>query len=332
MGRFFFPLTPPGSISMLENSKILVTGGAGFIGSHIATKLSEITTNEVTIFDIFTTVHQENIAHLTDRSNVSILRVDVRDGKAVKDHMTGIDYIFHLAALVSVPQSIAEPVQTFEHNITGTINILQAAREHHVKKVILSSSAAAYGDEPTLPKLETMPTMPKTPYAVSKITGEQLCRIFNEIYNTPTVALRYFNVFGPRQDPNSEYAAVVPKFISKATNNEPPIIFGDGEQTRDMIFVDDVVNANIRAALSDSANGEIFNIATGKPITINVLANMIIELSENQLDLEYRPPRPGDILHSYANITKAKTLLDWSPKTELRDALVNTFKFFKSKN
>lgn len=316
---------------MIENCNILVTGGAGFIGSHIATRLAEA--NKVIIFDIFTTGRKRNVAHLQDNPNVKILLIDIRDrDPLVKYSDGGFDYIFHLAAISSVPQSIEDPIATNDHNINGTLNILHAAEQLEGCKVIFSSSASVYGDEPTLPKLETMLTTPKSPYAVTKIGCEQYCRMYSELYDLPTVSLRYFNVFGPNQDPRSEYAAVVPKFMELVRQGKAPTIFGDGEQLRDFIYVADVVDANIQAALSEKANGETFNIASGKPISINQLANIIIDLSGNTLEPEYMPPRPGDIKNSYADISKAKRLLDWQPKTEIRNGLNLTYDFFKKQN
>ncbi len=315
---------------MLKNSKILITGGAGFIGSHIATKLAE--DNEIVIFDIFSTGKQENIAHLEQNKNVKIIKVDVRNKEEVNKYMNmGFDYIFHLAAQPSVPQSVMDPQETVDHNINGTLTILQAAVEHGKPKVILSSSAAVYGDDPTLPKRESMQTKPISPYAITKIAGEQFCQAFYELFNLPTVSLRYFNVFGPRQDPNSDYAAVVPKFIERITSGKSPIIFGDGNQSRDFIYIDDVVDANIQAALSNNANGKIFNIAHGKSTTVNELAKIIITFGDaTNLEPEYQPPRPGDIIHSYADISEAKSFLNWAPKTDIQDGLKKTYEFFKN--
>lgn len=314
----------------IEDCNILVTGGAGFIGSHIATKLAE--NNEVVIFDIFTTGHKHNIAHLQDKPNVKILLIDVRDkDPLVKYSSDGFDYIFHLAAQPSVQASIDDPIYTMENNVTGTLNVLQAAKELEECKVIFSSSAAVYGDAPQLPKRESMNTMPKSPYAVTKITGEQFCQVFNDLFELPAVALRYFNVFGPFQDPKSEYASVVPKFIERALVNKPPVIFGDGEQSRDFIYVEDVVEANIKAAESDKANGEIINIACGKSTSINELVDMIGEIAgKKNLKPKYKPARSGDIKHSIADISKAKSLLGWKPNTKIDDGLERTFEFFKN--
>jgi UDP-glucose 4-epimerase len=313
---------------MLKNCRVLITGGAGFIGSHIATRLAN--DNEVLIYDNFSSGRQENIEHLMDNANVKVLREDIRDKTTLEKHMNEVDYVFHLAAVASVPESIAEPIKTNEVNITGTLNILKTAHELGVKKVVFSSSAAVYGDEPTLPKIETMPTMPMSPYAVTKISGEDYLRVFYENFKLPTVSLRYFNVFGPRQDPKSSYATVVPKFIEFVMNNKPPVIFGDGGQTRDFIYVDDVVDANITAALNDNANGKIFNIAGGSGITINELAEMIIQLSGNDLSTLHEPERLGDIKYSYADITKARTELGWEPKKAIADGLKTTFDYFKN--
>ncbi len=244
--------------------------------------------------------------------------------------MAEIDYVFHLAALVSVPLSIDEPKKTKEINKTGTLNILEAARKFFVKKVVFSSSAAVYGDDPTLPKVESIPTLPKSPYAETKIAGENYCIKFYHDYGLGATALRYFNVFGPRQDPTSQYAAVVPKFIERVVANLPPIIYGDGQQTRDFIFVDDVVDANIAAAKSKKADGEIFNIASGTIITVNELAKIITKLAGNELEPIYKPVRAGDIKHSYADISKAKSALTWKPETNLTDGLKQAYEFFRT--
>jgi UDP-glucose 4-epimerase len=313
----------------IKNKNILITGGAGFIGSHLASRLAD--DNKLVIFDIYTTGRRKNIEHLFEHDNVKVLLIDIRDpDPLVKYTEDGFDYIFHLAAQSSVPMSIDDPVGTTENNIGGTQNILEAAKENGGIKVIFSSSAAVYGDDPKLPKLEEMKPQPKTPYAVSKIAGEQFCQVYYEIYDIPTVSLRYFNVFGPKQDPNSEYAAVVPKFIEHVINGKPPTIFGDGEQSRDFIYVDDVVDANIQAALSKKANGEVFNIAQGKGTTINELAETIAEIGESSMIPIYKPERPGDIKHSYANISWAKKLLSWKPKTKLKDGLMWTYDHFKT--
>lgn len=315
----------------IEGCNILITGGAGFIGSHIASRLAKA--NEVVIFDIFTTGHKQNLAHLQDKPNVKILLIDVRDkDPMVKYSAEGFDYIFHLAAQPNVQMSIDDPIYTMENNITGTLNVLQAAKELGGCKVIFSSSAAVYGDAPELPKRESMPTMPKSPYAVTKITGEQFCEVFNELFDVPAVALRYFNVFGPNQDPNSEYASVVPKFIECALENKPPVIFGDGEQSRDFVYVEDIVDANIKAAEADKANGEIINIACGKSTSINELVEKITKIARSDdIEPDYRPARAGDIRHSIADISKAKSLLGWKPKSELSPGLKRTFNYFKNR-
>ena len=312
---------------MLSNRKIMLTGGAGFIGSYLAGEL--VQANEVIIYDNFSTGKKENIAAFENSSNLEVLQHDIRDKDTLAKHMSGVDFVFHLAALASVPLSIAEPKLTHEINVTGTQNVLEAALENHVKKVIFSSSAAVYGDDPTLPKLETMPTQARSPYAESKIAGEDLCRKFHHEHGLPTVALRYFNVFGPNQDPSSQYAAVVPKFIECVKTGKPPIIFDTGEQSRDFIYISDVAAANIQPAMSDGAIGEIFNIALGVGTTVNRLAKMIISMgADPSIEPEHRPPRQGDIKHSYADISKAKAKLGWEPKVKIEKALKLTYDSF----
>jgi UDP-glucose 4-epimerase len=317
---------------MIKNCNVLVTGGAGFIGSHLATRLAEA--NKVVIFDIFTTGRRSNIEHLQDNPNVKILLIDVRDKDPLMKYSSeGFDYIFHLAAQASVPLSIEDPIYTTDNNITGTLNILQSAKDLGGCKVIFSSSSAVYGDAPQLPKHEGMPTLPKSPYAVTKISGEQYCRVFYELYNLPTVTLRYFNVYGPNQDPNSQYAAVVPNFIQSYLENQPPVIYGDGEQSRDLVYVQDVVDANLAAAESEKANGEIINIASGKSMTVNLLAEKLGSIARlKELTPVHKSPREGDIRHSYADISKAKELLNWTPSIEIDKGLGDTFKFFRSKH
>jgi UDP-glucose 4-epimerase len=236
------------------------------------------------------------------------------------------NYVFHQAAIPSVPRSINDPKASHEVNVTGTLNVLLAARDNSIKKVIYASSSSVYGDTPTLPKVEDMIPNPQSPYAVTKLTGEYYCQIFRQVYNIPTVCLRYFNVYGPKQDPESQYAAVVPKFITSVINGQSPIIFGDGEQSRDFTYIKDVTEANILAAESDAIG--IFNIGNGKSITINQLAELTINLLSNYgINPIHEEPRPGDIKDSLADITRAKTF-GYSPKYDLGKGLYETIRSF----
>ena len=300
---------------MLKGKRIVVTGGAGFIGSHIVDAL--IPENDVTVLDDFSSGRMENLlgaaGHRIVRGSVtrpSQLRLVFRDA----------DVVFHLAARPSVPASVADPRGSSRVNLDGTLNVLEAARDAGVKKVVFSSSCAVYGDA-SPPVKETAIPRPKSPYAIQKLAAEHYCQNFHELYGLGTVCLRYFNVFGPRQDPGSQYAAVVPVFFRDLVQNGNVTIFGDGRQTRDFIFVDDVVRANILAAEKKDAEGAVLNIATGKGTGVNTLAKVIAGLSERPLVVKKAPPREGDITYSYADISWAKKFLGFRPATTLSAGL-----------
>jgi UDP-glucose 4-epimerase len=307
--------------------KILVTGGAGFIASHLAEKLAD--NNEVTIIDDLSTGKIENLEELIKRKNVKFIKGSITDYNLLQNEMKYMDYVFHQAALPSVPRSIKDPIISNEANVTGTLNVLTAAKDSGIKKVICASSSSVYGDTPTLPKSENMPVNPLSPYAVTKATGEFYCKVFQDIYGIKTASLRYFNVFGPRQDPNSQYAAVIPKFINAIMNNEPPVIFGDGEQSRDFSYIKHVVDANILACESDKTG--IFNIACGRRITINQLVDMINEILGKNIEPVYKEPRPGDIKHSLADISRARTF-GYKPETDFKEELKETIRWFSNGN
>jgi UDP-glucose 4-epimerase len=305
--------------------KYIVTGGAGFIGSHIAEYLS-VNGHEVIIFDNLFTGKKHNIRHLPKKS-VTFVEGSVTDIRALNKIASGADGIFHEGAIVSVPRSLKNPLATNEANVQGTLNVLIAARDAGVRKVVFASSSSVYGDTPVLPKQEDMKPRPISPYAVSKLAGEYYCRVFSSAYNLPTVCLRYFNVFGPRQDPASEYAAVIPKFITRTLKDQPPLIYGDGEQSRDFTFVSDVVQANIHA-MEEDVEG-IFNIAYGEQHTLNELASTIMALTGKRMKPVYEAARPGDILHSLADITAAQTQLKYSPKYTFKSGLEETVSWFR---
>jgi len=288
----------------VENKKVVVTGGGGFIGSNLAEGLA--TNNDVVIIDDLSTGRIDNIAGLIKNNNVSFIHDSILNLTILEDTFNGADYVFHEAALGSVPRSIEDPLSTNQVNITGTLNLLIAAMHNSVKKVIIASSSAVYGETPSLPKKEEMPPNPKSPYALTKLVDEYYCELFSQIYGLPTVCLRYFNVYGPRQDPDSQYAAVIPSFISRVLRNKPPVIYGDGEQTRDLTYVEDVVKANILAAESDASG--VFNVGTGESISINGLARIIISTIGKNLKPEYQPARPGDVRDSLADVTRARTI------------------------
>lgn len=312
------------------NSKaVAVTGGAGFIGSHLAEGLLK-RRYKVIILDDLSTGKLENIRMLIkgeeSRNSVEFVHGSITDLPLLKKVFQGIDYVFHQAAIPSVPRSIENPGATHEANITGTLNVLLAARDNGVKKVIYASSSSVYGDTPTLPKKEDMSPNPQSPYAITKLAGEYYCQVFHQVYGLPTVCLRYFNVYGPRQDPNSQYAAVIPRFIRKVLDNRPPIIFGDGEQTRDFTYIKDVVDANILAAESDATG--VYNIGRGERVSINRLAELVIKLVGNSVKLVHEEPRPGDIKHSLADISKARQF-GYNSKYNLEEGLRETIGSFK---
>ncbi len=309
----------------MKNQRVMVTGGAGFIGSNLAEELAR--ENEIVILDNLSTGRMENIKELLKMDNVRFIHGSITDLELLQRSFNGIDYVFHQAALASVPRSIQNPIGSNEANITGTLNVLTAARDSGIKKVVYASSSSVYGDTPTLPKKEDMPVNPLSPYAVTKVTGEFYCKVFQDIYGLRTISLRYFNVFGPRQDPNSQYAAVIPKFINAILNDKPPVIYGDGEQSRDFTFVKHVVDANILACESNM-NG-VFNIACGKRITINQLVEMINEILGKSIEPVYTEPRSGDIKHSLADISRAKSF-GYNPDSNFKDGLKETIRWFKN--
>lgn len=306
----------------MKNKNVIVTGGMGFIGSHLTERLLE--DNEVTVIDNESTGKIENIRHLLDHKNLTVVKGSIVD-LDLTEIFKGKDYIFHLAAIPSVPRSVKDPFRSNEANVTGTLNVLIAAKNAGIKKVIFSSSSSVYGDTPILPKREDMPINPMSPYAITKATGEMYCRVFEELYRLPTVCLRYFNVFGPRQDPNSQYTAVIPKFIIAILNDESPVIYGDGEQSRDFTFVKHVVDANILSCESDKTG--IFNIACGRRITVNELANLINEIFGKDIKTEHINLRPGDIKHSLAEISKAKEF-GYNPIGNFKTELKTVIKWF----
>jgi len=265
---------------MKQNKKVVITGGAGFIGSHLADELAR-RGYKVTIIDDLSTGKIENMASLLGTGSVEFIRGSVTDLPLLQELFQGVDYVFHQAAVASVPQSIETPLVSNDVNVSGTLKVLLAARDNGVRKVIYASSSSIYGDDTALPQKEDSLPGPQSPYAVSKLAGEYYCRVFQEVYGLPTVCLRYFNVYGPRCEPDSQYAAVIPRFISRVSRGEPPIIYGDGEQTRDFVFVNDIVEANILAAQTDVSG--IFNVGNGESITINQLAELVITFIGNSL-------------------------------------------------
>ena len=301
-------------------SRYLITGGAGFIGSHIAAALLG-RGESVRIFDNFSTGRAANLASFGDQ--VEVVDGDLRNLAAVREAMAGVEVVFHEGALASVPRSIADPIAALESNVNGTQHVLYAAREAHVRRVVYASSSSLYGNTPTLPKREEMPTNPMSPYAIHKLAGEQLCLAYYRIFGLETVALRYFNIFGPRQDPLSEYAAVIPRFLTAVLDGRRPVVFGDGEQTRDFTYVDNAVQANLLAAEASEAPGHAMNIGYGERISLNETLCLIGELVGREVEAEYQAARPGDVHDSLADITLAHRLLGYTPTVSFRTGLAH---------
>jgi nucleoside-diphosphate-sugar epimerase len=309
-------------------SCVLVTGGAGFIGSHLVDALLA-RGDEVVVLDNFSTGRAENLAHVQDR--IRFIEASIVDLGACRKAMEGADLVLHQAALGSVPRSVADPVTTHDVNLTGTLNILVAAREAGVRRVVYAASSSAYGNTDELPKREEMAPRPLSPYAVSKLAGEEYCAAFHASYGLPTVALRYFNVFGPRQDPGSRYAAVIPLFIAAAHANRAPTINGDGEQSRDFSYVDNVVQANLRACdAPPEAWGRVFNIGCGARISINDLWRQICALTGTTVEASYGKPRRGDVRDSLAALDHARNLLGYEPEIGLEEGLRRTVQAFSA--
>lgn len=306
----------------------LVTGGAGFIGSHIAQTLIERGAR-VRVIDNLSTGHRENIEEIG--GDVDFIHADLNDEAALRRALEDVEVVFHEAALPSVPRSVENPQATHEACVNATFNLLVAAKNAGVRRLVYAASSSAYGDQPTLPKQEDMPPAPRSPYAAAKLFGEYYCQVFTRCYNFETVALRYFNVFGPRQDPSSMYSGVISRFIAATLKNETPIIFGDGEQSRDFTFVSNVVEANLRAAESAQAVGHTINAATNQRITLNELLRVIRRLADKPVDapVDYRPPRAGDVKHSLADITRARELLGYAPRVGLEEGLKLTMDWWK---
>ena len=309
----------------MKGKNVVVTGGAGFIGSNLVRALAG--ENEVIVIDDLSTGNPENIRGLIDNQSIMFVEGSITDLDLLNKTFKNVDYVFHEAAVPSVPRSVKDPIESNYTNVNGTLNILVAARDSGVEKVVYASSSSVYGDTPVLPKKEDMKPSPLSPYAVSKLVGEYYCQVFTEVYGLSTASLRYFNVYGPRQDPLSEYAAVIPIFISQVLNDDCPVIFGDGSQTRDFTFIRDVVNVNI-LAMKSKVSG-VFNIAGGKRISINELAKLVMKIIGRNLDIVYEDPRPGDIMHSLADISKAKEKLGYKPRFDLTKGLEETLKWFQ---
>ncbi|MBA2735630.1 MAG: SDR family oxidoreductase [Pyrinomonadaceae bacterium] len=312
----------------MKTETFLVTGGAGFIGSNIADELIR-QGGKVKILDNFITGFQENLDEI--KGDFEFIKGDLNDGETLKKAVEGVEIVFHEAALPSVPRSVENPLETHEACVNGTFNLLLAAKEAKVRRVIYAASSSAYGDQPTLPKIETMNPEPLSPYAAAKLMGEYYCQVFSRVYGLETLCLRYFNVFGPRQNPSSMYSGVISRFIDSLLKNEPPVIYGDGEQSRDFTFIANVVDANIKAAQTDKGIGEVMNAANGERVTLNELLEVLKEITgKPDVTADYQPERKGDVKHSQCSNARAVEWLDYKKIVGLEEGLRKTIDWWKS--
>ena len=312
---------------MALSSITLVTGGAGFIGSHIAGALAERGA-KVRIIDNLSTGYEKNVEAFG--SKVDFMHADVGDERALKTALSDVELVFHEAAIPSVPRSVERPSETHQASVDATFKLLLAARDHKVRRVIYAASSSAYGDQPELPKREDMRPAPLSPYAVAKLVGEYYCQVFTRVYGLETVSLRYFNVFGPRQDPTSQYSGVISRFMSALTTGDRPVIYGDGEHSRDFTYIANVIDANLRAAESTAAVGEIINIANGHRTTLNeLLETMKTVTGRSDVKARHEPPRAGDVRDSLADLTRAHALLGYQPRVSLEEGLRLTFDWWQ---
>jgi nucleoside-diphosphate-sugar epimerase len=308
-------------------SKYLVTGGAGFLGSHVVEALLA-SGEKVAVFDDFSTGSKRNVADWPAK-DVKVIEGDVRDAKALVKAAKGCDYLLHFAAVPGVPASVADPARSLEVNVGGTIHALLAAREAKVKRVIYASSAAVYGESPVLPKEETMLPTPYSPYGAAALAGEDLARVFYTTYRLETVCLRYFNLYGPRQDPTHSSSGVVAQLVHAVLTGKTPTIYGDGKQSRDFTYVSDAVEATRLACTAPKAEGEVFNIGTGNRVTVSGLLSILGQLLERELPATYVDPRPGDIRHSLAEVTKAQEVLGYRPRVSMQQGLVKVLAWYR---
>ena len=307
-------------------SNFLVTGGAGFIGSNICRRLI-IDGHYVRVIDNFLTGKKSNIEDIIDR--IEFIEADMGDEKIAFTAMNDIDVVLHQGALPSVPLSVDDPAATHKHCADATLTLLRAARDAGVKRFVYAASSSAYGDSPTMPKVETMPVNPLSPYAIAKLVGEYYCKVFYELYNIETVSLRYFNVFGPYQNPASQYAAAIPAFVMSMLNDKPPVIYGDGQQSRDFTYVENVVEANLRVALTRRLTGEVMNVACGEAVTVNQVIAMINDILGKDIKPIYVEARQGDVKHSLADITRALDIVGYSPIVGFHEGLKKTIDWYK---
>ena len=307
------------------SKKIVITGGAGFIGSALARALVA-RGDEVSVLDNFSTGKRENLQDLA--GHLAVVEGDILDGALLDRVFAGADVVFHQAAIPSVPRSLAAPLASHNANATGTLNVLEAARRCQVRRLVYAGSSSAYGEPPSLPVVETMAPAPLSPYAVSKLAGEHYCRVYARVFGVQAVILRYFNVFGPRQDPNSQYAAVIPRFITAALEGRSPTVYGDGGQSRDFCFIDNVVEANLQAADADAASGKVFNIACGTGTSLNRVLALLAEALGRPVAARHEPARAGDVRHSLADISQAKAVLGYTASVNFLTGLTRTVEWF----
>ena len=304
----------------------LVTGGAGFIGSHLATELIR-RGGTVRVVDNLVTGKRQNLSHLPE---IEFVEGDLADLDVARRAVDGVEYVLHQAAIPSVPRSVQDPITSNRANVDASLNLLVAARDAGVRRVVYAGSSSAYGNSPTLPKVETMPTAPLSPYALQKLVVEQYCQIFTQLYGLETVTIRYFNVFGPRQDPSSPYSGVISLFISALCDGRQPTIYGDGEHTRDFTYVENVVDGVLRACDAPSASGEVINVATGGRVSLNQLFGAVRDLVGATVEPKYAAPRAGDVKDSQANIDKARRLLGYQPLVTFEQGLQKTVEWYRT--
>jgi nucleoside-diphosphate-sugar epimerase len=307
--------------------RYLVTGGAGFIGSHIVDELVR-RGHSVVVLDNLSTGKESNLASV--REKIELSTGSVTDLAAVQAACRGADYVVHLAARTSVPRSVQDPVDTNHANIDGTLNVLVAARDAKVRRFVFAASSSAYGDTPTLPKVETMPPAPISPYGVTKYVGELYAQVFGRVYGLENASVRYFNVFGPRQDPTSQYSGVLSRYMLAVIEGEAPVVFGDGEQSRDFTYVENIVDETLRACEAPGASGKVFNGGTGARITLNEVLHQLEKITGKKLQAKYEPPRTGDILHSQADISLARRVLGYEPRVLFEQGLKRTWDWYNA--
>jgi nucleoside-diphosphate-sugar epimerase len=307
--------------------RYLVTGGAGFIGSNTVDELVR-RGHSVVVLDDLSAGKEENLAEF--RNKITFMKGTITDLEVVRRAVQEADYVLHLAARTSVPRSVKDPLETNRINIEGTLNVLVAARDAKVKRVVFSASSSAYGETPTLPKVETMQPAPISPYGVTKYAGELYAQVFGRCYGLENVSLRYFNVFGPRQDPGSPYSGVLSKFITCCLDDVPPGIFGDGEQSRDFTYIENVVQANLLACEAPNASGKVLNVGTGRRATLNETLRLLGEIAGKRIEAKYEPPREGDIRDSLADITQSREILGYDPQVAFEEGLRRTYEWYRS--